>query len=175
MTLALAHRVMSATHEGQILVSSDHAELLGTELPEDLNLRDMNENLLKGILKPQRLWQVLATGLREEFPPLESLSAVPNNRSSQTTGFIGWLREIAQIRDLLEKSRLVTLTGAGRIGKSRIAVQVATEVLTDIPPGGVASPRSDPKVATPCDVLFPEGDEDDWKDSGWSRSLSSRI
>ncbi|MFZ4615027.1 MAG: ATP-binding protein [Rectinemataceae bacterium] len=158
MTLALAHRVMSATHGGQILVSNDHAELLGTGLAEGLNLRDMNENLLKGILKPQRLWQVLAPGLREEFPPLASLSAVPNNLSSQTTGFIGRVREVGQIRDLLEKSRLVTLTGAGGIGKSRIAVQVASEVLTDYP-GGVwiieLAPLAEPHLVPQafCDVL----------------------
>jgi predicted ATPase len=135
-TLARAQRVMSTAYGGQILLSNTSADLLLGELPAGLGLRDMDKHRLKGLLNPEHLWQVLAPGLPQDFPALQTLNSIPNNLPLQLTAFIGREKEIAEIKSLVEQHRLVTLTGSGGVGKTRHLLQVAAELL-DVFPDGV--------------------------------------
>ncbi len=134
-TLARTQRVMSTAYGGQILISNTSAELLVGELPAGVSLRDMKEHRLKGLLNPEYLWQVVATGLPQDFPALQTLNSIPNNLPLQLTSFIGREKEIAEIKSLVEHNRLVTLTGSGGVGKTRHSLQVAAEVLDAFPEG----------------------------------------
>ncbi len=129
LNLARVQRLMSVAYGGQILLANASADLVRGELPANVSLRDLGEHRLKSLLNPERLWQVTAPGLPSDFPPLKSLNAIPNNLPLQLTSFIGREREIAEIKNLLKSHRLVTLTGAGGTGKSRLAGQVAADVL----------------------------------------------
>ena len=128
-TLARAQRVMSAAHGGQVLLSNPTAELLRGDLPGGVTLRDMGEHRLKGVVNPERLWQVVAPGLQQDFPPLQTLNAIPNNLPVQLTSFIGRESEIAQVKQGLLEHRLVTLTGPGGTGKTRLSLQTAAEMI----------------------------------------------
>lgn len=158
MTMARVQRVMSVSNGGQILLSNASAELIHNELSETITLRDMKEHRLKGLLNPERLWQVVAPDLQQNFPPLQSLAEIPNNLPGQLTTFVGREREVEQIKKRLEKNRLVTLTGSGGVGKTRLSIQVATELLS-ASPNGVwlveLAPITDPDFVTRaiCGVL----------------------
>jgi predicted ATPase len=89
----------------------------------------MGEHRLKGLLNPEHLWQLVAPDVREDFPPLQSLNAILNNLPVQLTSFIGREKDIAEVKQLLSISRLVTLTGSGGAGKTRLSLQVAAEVI----------------------------------------------
>jgi predicted ATPase len=89
----------------------------------------MKENRLKGWSTSEHLWQVVADGLQQEFPQLSTLYSAPNNLPIQMTSFIGREHEIAEVKHALAKTRLVTLTGSGGTGKTRLSLQVATEIL----------------------------------------------
>jgi len=134
-TLALAQRLMSAAYGDQILVSSTTAELVRSQLPPGVALLDMGENRLKGWLDPQRLWQVAAPDLRQDFPPLRTLDAVPHNLPVQVTSFVGREDDIREVKRLLPTTRLLTLTGAAGSGKTRLSLQVAAELLDAFPDG----------------------------------------
>ena len=97
MTLACAQRVMSSAHGGQVLLSSASAELVRGQLPDGVTLRDMGEHRLKGLVNPEHLWQMVAGGLRAEFPPILSFNAIPNNLPAQPTAFIGRVAELGEI------------------------------------------------------------------------------
>ena len=135
LTMSKVQRVTSVAYGGQVLLSNATAELLHGELPKDIVLRDMKEHRLKGLLDPERLWQVIAPDLRQDFPPLQSLKETPNNLPVQLTSFIGREKEVGQIKNRLGKNRLVTLTGSGGIGKTRLSIQVASELLDEYPQG----------------------------------------
>src|SRR3974377_2317104 len=79
LTLTRVQRVMSVAHGGQVLLSNPAAELVRGELPADVTLRDLGEHRLKGLLNPEHLWQLVAPDLRQDFPPLQTLSAIPDN------------------------------------------------------------------------------------------------
>jgi predicted ATPase/class 3 adenylate cyclase len=128
LTLVRVQRVMAAAHGGQILLSGASAELLRTDLSEGMTLREMGEHRLKGLLNPEHLWQVVAPDLPQDFPPLQSLNAIPNNLPIQVTSFVGREKEIAEVKQLLTTTRLLTLTGSGGTGKTRLSLQVAAEV-----------------------------------------------
>ncbi len=148
-TLARAQRVMSAAYGGQVLLSNASAEQARDELPQTVTLRDMGEHRLKGLLQPERLWQIVTPDLVAEFPPLSSLSTLPNNLPSALTSFIGREHEIGEIKGLLNKTRLVTLTGPGGTGKTRLSLQVAADVLAQFPDGGWLAefaPVTDPSL-----------------------------
>ena len=113
LTLTRVERVMSLAHGGQILLSNASAELVRSELPDGVTLRDLREHRLKGLLNPEHIWQVDVPDLPYEFPPLESLNAIPNNLPQPLTSFVGREREVADVKRLLATTRLLTLTGAG--------------------------------------------------------------
>ena len=130
LTLTCVQRVMSTAYGGQILISDATAELLRNEVPEIVSLRDMRQHRLKGLPKPERLWQVIAPGLQQEFPPLETLNEIPNNLPVQLTSFVGREQEIEAVGRKIGDHRLLTLTGPGGIGKTRLSLQIAAELLS---------------------------------------------
>ncbi len=126
-TLARVQRVMSSAHGGQILMSSSSAELVREGLPEEVTLRDMGQHRLKGFPHPEHLWQVVAPDLAQDFPPLSTVTTPPNNLPTQVTSLIGREGELAEIKRLLQTTRLLTLTGVAGSGKTRLALQAAAE------------------------------------------------
>jgi predicted ATPase/class 3 adenylate cyclase/DNA-binding CsgD family transcriptional regulator len=136
MDVHRAARICAAAHGGQILLSQTTRDLVAERLPEGASLRDLGTHRLKDLSGPHHLFQVVAAGLLTGFPPLRSLDVLPNNLPSHLTSFIGREREMAEVKRLLATARLVTLTGAGGAGKTRLALHVAASVL-DGYPGGV--------------------------------------
>jgi predicted ATPase/class 3 adenylate cyclase len=134
-TLNRTARVLSTGHGGQTLLSLVTAERVREMLPAEMSLRDLGERRLKDLSKPERIFQVLARDLPSEFPPLRSLEVLPNNLPAQVTTFIGRAREMAEAKRLLGTTRLLTLTGPGGTGKTRLSLQVAAEVLDRFPHG----------------------------------------
>jgi len=128
-TLALTQRVMSAGHGGQILLSQATHDLIKNELPENSTLRDMGERRLKDVLQPQRLYQLTVPDLPSEFAPLKTLESFQHNIPAQLTSFIGREKEIIEIKKLVGTNRIVTLTGSGGAGKTRLSLQIGTEYL----------------------------------------------
>ena len=135
LTLSLVQRLMSAGHGGQILLSHATKNLLSGHLPKDVSLLDLGEHKFKDILQPVRVFQVIAPDLQKEFPALHARDAFPNNLPIQLTSFIGREKEIQEAIRLFKKARLVTFTGPGGTGKTRLAIQVANELLNQYPDG----------------------------------------
>ncbi len=135
MDVHRAARVCAAGYGGQILLSESTRVLVGNDLPEGVSLRNLGEHRLKDLARPERLFQIVATDLPAEFPPLRSLNVLPNNLPIQLTSFIGREREIRELMQALFSTRLLTLSGAGGVGKTRLALQVAAEVLEEFPDG----------------------------------------
>ena len=132
-----AARLMEAGHGGQILLSLATEELVRDHLPAGIALRDMGERRLKDLIRPERVFQVIAPDLRADFPPLKTLDARPNNLPAQTTPFIGREKEIRAIKEQLSNAnvRLLTLSGVGGAGKTRLALQAAAEMVDDFEHG----------------------------------------
>ncbi len=130
-----AARICAAGHGGQILLSRTTSDLVEHDLPPAVHLRDLGEHRLKDLARPHHLFQVVAPGLPADFPPLRSLEVLPNNLPRQLTSFIGREREMADLKRILSSASLVTLTGTGGAGKTRLAVQVAADVLEQHPAG----------------------------------------
>jgi len=126
-----AARICAAGHGSQILVSDAVGVLAARDLPPGVSLRDLGAHRLKDLKEPEHLLQVIHPDLPSDFPPLKSLSVLANNLPRQLTSFIGRKREMAEVKRLLSTARLVTLTGAGGSGKTRLALQVASEALED--------------------------------------------
>ena len=126
-----AARVAAVAHGGQILLSASAASLVNHSLPEGVTVRALGEHRLKDLGQPESLFQVVATDLPSSFPPLRSLDNVEfaNNLPTSLSPFIGRRGEIAEVKELVRLSHLVTLTGAGGSGKTRLALQVAAELL----------------------------------------------
>jgi predicted ATPase/class 3 adenylate cyclase len=122
-------RVMAAAHGGQVLLSAAAAATVTGALPAEVALRDLGSHRLKDLEGPEQLFQVVADGLPESFPPLATLDARPNNLPTQTTAFLGRESVLDEIRELLDADdvRLVTLTGPGGTGKTRLGLQAAAE------------------------------------------------
>src|SRR5512143_293470 len=137
LTLARAQRVMSAAHGGQVLLSSPTAELLLGQLPAGISLRDMQAQRLKGLSQPEHLWQLVAADLATEFPALKSLTTLPNNLPVQLTSFIGRETELASINALLSDvhNRLITIVAPGGMGKTRLALEAAGQLVQAFPQG----------------------------------------
>lgn len=134
-TLNRVARVLAAGHGGQTLLSRVTAERVREKLPDDVSLRDLGERRLKDLSKPERIFQIVTIDLPTEFPPLRSLEVLPNNLPAQVTTFVGRSREMAEVKRLLDTTRMLTLTGPGGTGKTRLSLQVAAEVLDRFPHG----------------------------------------
>src|SRR4029077_16681065 len=122
-------RIMSAGHGSQVLLSDSTAALVGGQLPDGVTLRDLGEHRLKDLGRPQRIFQVADPALPSEFPPLATLDLRPNNLPTETSAFVGREAELAGIRERLDAAavRLVTLTGPGGTGKTRLAIRAAAD------------------------------------------------
>ncbi|HXY94962.1 MAG TPA: adenylate/guanylate cyclase domain-containing protein [Acidimicrobiia bacterium] len=124
-----AARLMSVAHGGQIVVSLTTEELLRDAATDDFTLLDLGEHRLRDLSRPERIFQLGAPGLPAEFAPLRSLDAFAGNLPAQVTSFVGRERELATVSGALDEARLVTITGVGGVGKTRLALQVAAELL----------------------------------------------
>jgi len=125
-------RLLAVGHGGQVLATGATYELLAGRLPGGIGFRDLGEHRLKDLGRAERVFQVTGAGLAEVFGLLRSLDdpALRHNLPSQATSFVGRAAELAELRSLVSGgSRLVTIAGPGGIGKSRLALQVAAEVL----------------------------------------------
>jgi class 3 adenylate cyclase len=134
-TLNRVARIMAAGHGGQILLSVEVADLVRRDLPTDVTLRDMGKQRMKGLMHLEELFQVVAPDLPAVFPLLKTMDTFRTNLPAQLTSFVGREKEIAEIKQLLASHRLVTLTGPGGTGKTRLALHVAAEVLETFPDG----------------------------------------
>jgi predicted ATPase/class 3 adenylate cyclase len=128
-------RIAGAGHGGQVLLSDSTRALVAGELPPGVSLRDLGEHRLKDLRAPERLAQLVIEGLPDDFPPLRSLDARPNNLPTQLTTFVGREHELAEAGELLRRTRLLTLTGPGGTGKTRLSLQVAAEAAQRFPDG----------------------------------------
>lgn len=125
-----AARIAAAGHGGQVLLSDATRALVAEALPADTHLRDLGQHRLRDFEQPVRIWQLEIDGLASDFPDLRTLDARPGNLPQPLTGFVGRERELARLIDLVRGHRLVTLTGPGGTGKTRLALKAA-EVLRD--------------------------------------------
>jgi predicted ATPase/class 3 adenylate cyclase len=147
-------RLLSAAHGGQVLLSLPAQELVRDQLPEETTLRDLGEYRLKDLFRPERLFQLLAAGLPCEFPPLRTLDAYRNNLPLQPTPLIGREKEVSEVCDILrqEETRLLTLTGPGGTGKTRLALQAAADLLDEFPDGTFFAPLA---TLSEAELLLP--------------------
>jgi class 3 adenylate cyclase len=130
-----AARIAAAAHGEQVLFSDATRSLVERGLPPGTRLRDLGQHRFKNLTEPERLHQAVIDGLEQDFPPPRSLNAHKNNLPVQLTNFIGRSREVARLRELLAVNRLVTLTGTGGTGKTRLALEVAAQSLLDFADG----------------------------------------
>lgn len=154
-TVNRAARLESTAHGGQVVISGVTADLIASDiasdLPAEISLQDLGEHRLKDLGQPLRVYQVCGAGLPCDFPPLRSLNSaeLAHNLPSQVSTFVGRERVLDDIRELLEQSRVLTLTGAGGVGKTRLALQLAADLL-DGSADGVwfvdLAPLSDPRL-----------------------------
>jgi len=122
-------RLLSIAHGGQILVSGIAKELGEDTLLPTLALRDLGSHRLRDLAHPEQVYQLVAPDLTDAFPPLRSLERLPNNLPLQLTPFIGRQTELGTIDVALQQARLVTLVGAGGVGKTRLSLQTAADSL----------------------------------------------
>lgn len=130
-------RLLAAGHGGQVLLSLSTQELVRDNLPSGVSLADLGEHRLKDLIRPEHIFQLQAHHLPAEFPPLKTLDNRPNNLPFQPTPLIGREKELADIAALLHKPdvRLVTLTGPGGTGKTRLSLQAGADILDYYPDG----------------------------------------
>lgn len=143
-----AARIAAAGHGGQVLLSSATSELVRPSLPDGVGLRDLGQHRLKDLARPERILQLTIDGLPAEFPSIRSLET-PTNLPSQRTSFVGRKREVARVKELLRGPGLLTLTGPGGSGKTRLALQAAGKLLKDYRDGVFLvelAPITDPRL-----------------------------
>ncbi|HMF41609.1 MAG TPA: adenylate/guanylate cyclase domain-containing protein [Polyangia bacterium] len=150
-----AARIASAGHGGQVLLSEQVNLFVRDALPTGVAIRDLGEHRFKDLGRPERVLQLVIEGLPADFPPIRSLDAVPNNLPMQVTSFVGREREIAEGVKLFGNARVLTLTGPGGTGKTRLSLQIAAQVAHGFP-GGVTfvplAPIADPELVAPAIV-----------------------
>jgi predicted ATPase/class 3 adenylate cyclase len=130
-----AARIAGVAHGGQVLISEAVRGLVGGALPPETSLLDLGAHRLKDLREPEHLYQLAVPGLEATFPPLATLDARPNNLPTQLTSFVGREEELAGGGRLLAANRLVTLTGPGGTGKTRLSLQIAAGALEEHPDG----------------------------------------
>ena len=128
-------RITAVAHGGQVLLSDATRSLVADDLRDGVGLRDVGLHRLKDLREPEHLSQLLIDGLPDTFPPLRSLDARPNNLPTQLTSFVGREHELDEAVGLLRTTRLLTLTGPGGTGKTRLSLQVAAAAADDFPDG----------------------------------------
>jgi predicted ATPase/class 3 adenylate cyclase len=128
-SLNRAARLMGVAHGGQVVCSQATADLAREVLAEGVSFRDLGEHRLRDLTRAERVFQVCVDGLSLEFPALVSVDAFPGNLPLQVSSFIGRERDLARVSEALRDARVITLTGVGGVGKTRLALQVAAEVL----------------------------------------------
>ncbi|HEU4750887.1 MAG TPA: adenylate/guanylate cyclase domain-containing protein, partial [Acidimicrobiia bacterium] len=146
-----AARIGACGHGGQIVLSQATALIVGSSLPAGTSLRELGSYHLKDIEQTEPLYQLVIDGVHADFPPLRTIDTVPNNLPIQLTSFVG-RRDVEGVAAAIDSSRLVTLTGPGGTGKTRLSLQVAAE-LTGSFADGVwfvpLAPITDPDLVTP--------------------------
>ena len=135
LALSRVQRLMSAGHGGQVLISLATQQLVREDLPAGVSLRDLGERRLKDLVQPEHVFQLVIPDLPADFPPIKTLDAYRHNLPIQLTSFIGREKEITGIKQALEEHHLVTLTGSGGAGKTRLSLQVAADLLDQFPDG----------------------------------------
>lgn len=145
-------RIAAAAHGGQVVVSAATRALADMRLPEDVRFVDIGEHRLKDLEHPERLYQLVADGLPGSFPPLRSLGSDDINLPTQLTTFVGRARDKERLLELLGNARILTLTGPGGTGKTRLSLEVATEAAKTFDDGAhfvPLAPLSDPDLVLP--------------------------
>lgn len=150
-----AARICSAGYGGQVLVSQVTYDLVAGELPPGTGLRNLGEHRLKDLAQPEHLHQVVLSGLAADFPPLRTVGGYRTNLPAPLTAFVGRTRELGEIASLLDREglRLLTMTGPGGSGKTRLALRVAADLLEEFPDGVVLvelAPVDDPTLVAPA-------------------------
>ncbi len=135
LTLSHVQRLMSAAHGGQVLLSFAAQELVRDAMPEGASLLDMGERRLKDLPRPEHIYQLIVADLPNEFPPIKTLDVFHHNLPAQMTSFIGREKEREEIKQALSAHRLVTLTGSGGAGKSRLSLQIGMDCLDQFADG----------------------------------------
>ncbi|MCB0727520.1 MAG: tetratricopeptide repeat protein [Ignavibacteriae bacterium] len=135
ITLARTARVMSVAYGEQIVISGIAFGQLQNKESAGVSFRDLGERRLKDVISPIRLYQIISPGLKEDFPPLKTLDARPNNLPVQLSSFIGREKELKTIKDFLSDTHLLTITGSGGAGKTRLALQSGADVIDDFANG----------------------------------------
>jgi predicted ATPase/class 3 adenylate cyclase len=154
-TLALTQRVMSAGHGGQVLLSQASCDSTKDSMSAKVQLVDMGERRLKDVLRSEHLYQLSVPDLPTEFPPLKTLELRNHNLPAQLTSFIGRQKEIDEVRNSIAANRIVTLTGSGGAGKTRLCLQVGAACLEQFSDGvwlAELAPVTDP-VLVPQTLL----------------------
>jgi predicted ATPase/class 3 adenylate cyclase len=120
-----AARLAASAHGGQVVVSEATVGVVRDALPDGVGLEDLGEQRLRDLTRPERVFQLVHADLEREFPPLRSLEAVPGNLPTEVTSFVGRDQDSERVAATLEQARVVTLTGVGGVGKTRLALHVA--------------------------------------------------
>ena len=144
-----AARIMGLGHGGQVLLSAVSASLLQDSLPPQTSLRDMREHQLRSLQHAEHIYQLVAPDLQREFPPLHSSKTPAGNLPTHVNSFIGRTRELSEIRKALPHTRLLTLTGPGGTGKTRLSLQVARDMQSEFDQGAwlvELAPVTDPEL-----------------------------
>jgi len=144
-----AARIAGAAYGGQVLVSEATQALVDGSLPSELTLRDLGTHRLRDLARTEHLFQLVVNGVPDIFPALRTVDGTPNNLPTQLTSFVGRGEMVARAKHVLEGCRLMTLTGPGGIGKTRLSLQVAAETFDQFPDGVYFVPLSavrDPDV-----------------------------
>jgi hypothetical protein len=122
-------RLMALAHGGQVVASAATADVVADTLPPEVKLVDLGEHLLRDLSRREHVFQVEAPGLGSEFQPLRSPDLMPGNLPVQPTSFVGRSSEVRDVSEALGRAHLVTVTGVGGVGKTRLAIQVAADLL----------------------------------------------
>jgi predicted ATPase len=128
-------RIMSLANGGQVLLSSSAYELASDALDADVSVLDLGSHSLRGLARPEHIWQLAGEGLERTFPPLRSVDAALGSLPRHLTSFVGRASECEQVADRLRQARLVTLVGPGGVGKSRLAAEVGAALVDKFPDG----------------------------------------
>jgi predicted ATPase/class 3 adenylate cyclase len=134
-TVNRAARIAAAAHGGQVIASAATDELVRDDLAPEVELVELGEHRLRDLGRPERIVQITHPDLPADFPPLRSLDAYPGNLPVQRTAFVGRETDLAEVRAALDDASVVTLTGVGGVGKTRLALQVAADTVGRYPDG----------------------------------------